>query len=221
MKKFFDIFSDLFFGGLLSSCKLQLNEPQPDSDELCDQTVLGEELDPRRKREYLRATVHIITNHDVDKGVFTTIQDSLDTLLHEQLHAILDLHTCDCDSGCEDKLEYEEKSHGVEWLAAALAIESAATPLLGWPVNLDRNACLADDIHFLGYRMPNEAVLRALDLDVGSILSTVEWHRVQSVKEANNQRERLPSKQNRCLRDTWTVDSWGEKGFQNDEWLLW
>jgi len=210
----------MFFGGLLSLCRLQFGKAES-YESSCEQIILEEEIGPRSKRAYLTATIHIITDQNAKKDVFTTIQNSLDTLLHKQLHAVIHLHTCLCEKGCWDEIDYEKKSHGVEWLAAALAIERAATPLLGWPVKLYRNQRLASDIHFLGYRMPNDALLRALDLDAKYILSTVDWYRVHSDEGANEHRVHLPLKKNRCLRDTWTVDGWGEKGFQNNEWLLW
>jgi hypothetical protein len=228
MKKFFDIFNHLFFGGLLSSCKLQLTEARLEHlgevKGFCELKYPGLETDPRFKLEYLASIICIRKPGDdlftVGKGAFVIIQELLNTLLHEQLHAVFQLHTCYCDAGCQEKLDYDnDPGHGVEWLAAALIIERAATHLFGWPVNMGRETSLVHDIHFLGYRMPNEVMMRVLDLDLPYILDLLSWCRVETEKRGKEKRERLPFKKNICLRDIWTVDSW-EKGFQGDEWLL-
>lgn len=80
---------------------------------------------------------------------------------------------------------------------------------------------MAQDMQIHGYRLPNDATCRALDLDVKTVLNTLAWYRKHKVAKASEKRERLPAKKNQCMRDTWIVDCWGEKGFQRDEWLLW
>ena len=217
----------MFFGGLLSSCKLQLTEPRPADygkvDGFCDLVGPGMETVRRFQIESTTPIICISKPGDdpatIAKGPFVIMQELLNTLLHEQLHAIFGLHTCSCDNGCREKINYGMVYHVVEWLAAALAIERAATKLLGWPVCMARDRCLTSDIHFFGYRMPNEVMLRALDLDLEYIFQNLKWYRLETNMDAKEKREHLPLKKNRCLRDTWTVDNW-ENGFQSNEWLL-
>lgn len=131
MKKFFGIFNDLFFGGLLSGSKLRLIEPRDKRyngfvKAYCDPQFPGCERDPRFKLEHptsilcMSRPAEIPYGHAED-GIFKVIQKMLSVMLHEQLHSVL-LHTCTCEDGCDEKFVHNGQAyHTVEYLAAALA----------------------------------------------------------------------------------------------------
>jgi hypothetical protein len=191
----------------------------------CNLLEPGQETDPRYRIEHPSVVVCMSRPSDdphghAEKGIFSVIQEMLDSIIHEQLHAIFFLHGCVCDDGCQQRFEYDGESfHGVEFLAAALAIEQEASRILGWDVDLDRNNGLAADVHYHGYRLPNDVVLRRLDLDLNELLSTMRYYRESEVEKERENRGRLPSKRNTCLRGVSTVDGW-ENEFLHDEWLL-
>lgn len=100
----------------------------------------------------------------------------INTLFHEMVHAVLMLFTCDCDSIC---FEPQEFGHHIHWQAATLALEQADKPesgLLGLGCGLIRDCAMALDVYH-GTNLPNEAVLRKLQLNICEIIDIVQEER--------------------------------------------
>jgi hypothetical protein len=57
------------------------------------------------------------------------IEQYLDTLAHEMLHALFGIYACSCKNGCAEKAHdayYVWRGHYASWQAAAYAIERAS-----------------------------------------------------------------------------------------------
>ncbi|CZR58069.1 uncharacterized protein PAC_07959 [Phialocephala subalpina] len=172
LTEFFDLFNDMYFNGLLTGyCKLVLIRAGTLQKRFLESGLIGrcepsfpkEGRDPRFQPEKVMCTLSIAIEDDrrvlrQEKGSWKRIQDRLDTLVHEMLHAMFDIYTCRCEKGCRQKLEGEGGGgHHVAWLAVAKAIERKDAdghrqfPCLG--LDFARLTSLVGDLQ-LGYNLP-------------------------------------------------------------------
>jgi hypothetical protein len=193
IKKFFEIFDDAYFGGLLKGyCRFELPSYFDCRDQrygyypplgICEGFFPEGEFRERDTRFRIEKPYAIITIQldPSSKDKCGRIKRYLEVLLHEMLHAMFFIYTCRCEHGCKQRHHHEAggyhhyiESHHMEWQAAALAIEDADERLrclLGLSVDLARDRSLAYDMQ-LGYSLPNDVVLEVFVLT----LSVSERH---------------------------------------------
>lgn len=239
IKKYFDIFNDAFFGGLLKGyCKIEFVRKESVRKRnyggilgRCHGHWPGHERDPRFKLESPYVTITIVEDcnhyyHD-NTDILGRIRGNMEVLVHEMLHAILFIYACVCDHGCGARgLQANVGHHDVAWQAAANAIERADDArrighLLGLSLDLGRVGSLVCDLQG-GYLLPIPAVLESLDIDIVGIRKGLDWRRNQDANERKspkywNMNVTMPWKSNRCIKDEWTVDRW-EQSFGYAKW---
>ena len=215
MKKYFDIFNDVFFNGVLTGfVTLEILEDgwvlQRFGCEVlgyCSTTYTGWlwNPDPRFKQE--KPYSHIVIGSQASKKIKTAtwkIQQFLQTLPHEMLHAVFHLFTSHCKTGCLVNISWA--SHHVHWQAAAKAIEDsgiAGDMFLGLNLSWDREVDMAWDTH-CGYKLPNDAVLRTLGLDVKEVLRLLDKRREAS-RAAEDKHRRSWISENKCINRSWLI----------------
>ena len=141
LRKFFVIFNAVLFNGVLTGYERDLHwyERRIAGGELgyCRLMLPGSELDPRFKLEYPLGPIWILKSGTL-RDPTAKIEDYLETLVHEMLHALFFIYACSCKSGCAEKLHdavYRRwKGHCASWQAAAYAIERASKllPMLSY-----------------------------------------------------------------------------------------
>jgi hypothetical protein len=129
IRKFFEIFDDFFFHGVLKGyCTLEIfrdthHRLGSKISGYCYTELPGLERDWRYKisRPYPHIAIAVATNK---MWPFERISGYMSTLLHEMLHALFTLYTCRCSQGCRQKDDDLEVwgGHHPAWLAAAKAI---------------------------------------------------------------------------------------------------
>jgi hypothetical protein len=213
IKKFFDIFDDAYFGGLLKGyCRFELPSHWDCRDKryginpplgYCQPFLLEGKFGPRDTRFRIEKPYVDITiqRHDV-KSMCDRIQNYLEALLHEMLHAIFFIYSCQCEHGCRQREEYEAgSSHHMEWQAAAFAIEEAdgfLRCLLGLSNDMGREVSMAGDVQ-RGYQLPNDAALRSVGLDIVKIRNELQWMRVRKVRKLADIKNAKSFKGNCCI----------------------
>jgi hypothetical protein len=183
LEKFFDIFNDVYFNGVLTGYgKIELsnsestwnrfNHPHPFA--FCQPIRPGDETDPRFRID--KPSFNIVLSKQFFNRPYDIkgIRTSLLILLHEMVHAIFFVFKCGCNYGCRQRTlgGYCDVRcggyHNVPWQTVAYAIEKADSVqghLLGLNLEFRREKSLAHDI-FKGGNLPNDAVLRSLGLDI-------------------------------------------------------
>jgi hypothetical protein len=221
IKKFFEIFDDAYFGGLLKNyCRFELPSYSDCRDRrygyfsplgVCEGFFPEGEFREKDTRYRIEKPYVIITIRldSTSKNMCDRIKNYLNVLLHEMLHAIFFIYTCRCQHGCKQRHDHEAggyhheiESHHMEWQAAALAIEESdeiRRCLLGLSIDLGRGLSMANDMQ-LGFSLPNDVVLRSLRLDIVDIRKTLEWIRKEVVPHKEWLRRNFqPLKANRCI----------------------
>jgi len=223
--KWFSIYNDLFFGGLLKGfvrIEIYLEEfTRERTFSLCDGYTEvkypGRELDPRFRKEQVEVLIGICNrdnslsnakNPSSRMNPFKRAKLYQETLLHEILHALFYIYECNCSSSPNNF----NGSHGPCWQAAAERVENNGC--LGWHPNLERMHSLVCDLYGRS-NLPNDAVLRSLRLDICEILSELgERREYQQASEKTFERgsegweNMLPFKTNQCIRGELTVDAY-------------
>jgi hypothetical protein len=215
LKKFFDIFNDVYFNGVLTGyCQLEALEENTVTSRLgfyclgyCQTKCAGYVSDPRFKTEKPSSSI-IISNRRWGQAT-SRIEQCLEILIHEMLHAIFDIFTCYCDYGCLDRFsrKYYTSGHDVYWQATAYAIEKADAVggnLLGLNLTWNREVDIALDIDH-GYTLPNDAVLRSLGLDIREIWRNMKNFRIDRNRE-RKKREIVHLPSNRCIKNDWILE---------------
>lgn len=224
LEKFFTIFNDVYFNGVLTGyCQIDLLSvwslrgrfgTRPPLG-FCQPIRPGNETDPRFKFEIL--SVHIVvSDHWKQKPATERIQSYLWILLHEMIHAIFFIFKCGCDYGCSQKTlgGYRDVRlpgyHNIRWQAVAYAIEEADSGgpgSLGLNLKLKRERSFAWDVQQGGFNPPNYVVLRSLGLDIHEILQDIKWMRPSQPSERWTDRGPLLAT-NKCLRNDWICADW-------------
>jgi hypothetical protein len=185
LEKFFDIFNDVYFNGVLTGYARIMALSSVDMQRrfsggiegFCQPIRQGNELDPRFR--IMKPSVEIAISAAFTGKSIYRIERHLLVLLHEMIHAIFFIFKCGCDHGCRQKTlgGYRDvlwpKYHNLHWQAVAYAIEKADRHngnLLCLNLKVGRELNLASDIHRGGLNLPNDAVLRSLGLDIHRIL---------------------------------------------------
>ena len=141
LRKFFEIFNAVLFNGVLTGYERDLHwyERTIQGGELgyCRLLLPGYEMDPRFRLEYPLGSIWI-KKGSTQRDPTAKIEEYLETLVHEMLHALFFIYACSCKNGCAEKL-YDAvyrrwKGHCASWQAAAYAIERASKllPLLSY-----------------------------------------------------------------------------------------
>ena len=216
LEKFFDIFNDVYFNGVLTGyarinrlswLDMQRRFGYGGPEGFCQPIRQGNELDPRFR--IMKPSVEIAISTAFTGTKMYRIQNHLLILLHEMVHAIFFIFKCGCDHGCLRKTlgGYHDvrwpKYHNIHWQAVAHAVEEADREtghLLGLNLDLRRELCLANDVHRGGLNLPNDAVLRLLGLDIRRILKMQKYLREEFSKM---EKPIIPGHAaNRCIRNT-------------------
>jgi hypothetical protein len=76
------------------------------------------------------------------------MENYIESLLHEMIHAIIQIYTCSCDD-CGSKYESDEgkTGHGRTWQTIAHEVEKFCCNELGLDLDLDRPITLGEEIH--------------------------------------------------------------------------
>ena len=234
VKKYFEIFDDAFFGGLLKGfCKLELVlEPWIfrrlgiKTGGYCTRYNPGKARDPRYQLEKPHVVITLVeyvklfrTCHPCKATA--RIEEYLVCLLHEMIHALFDIYSCQCENGCKQKTlrQATPGGHHMPRQFAAKAIESvnsgrpAGTSfLLGLRLDLRREGGLVGDL-LLGYPMPDDETLKKLKFDKEELMDKLDDAQLDKAEaDRRLKRELMPSKFNACVRDECIVDGW-EKSF--------
>ena len=163
------------------------------------------QCDPRFELE--KAFVRIVIcgqDNEKDRPATEKIQQYLETLVHEMLHAVFKLFTCQCNDGCSEKAL--EGSHNLWWQAAAKAVEEASLVMfMGLRLSWERKNDMAWDAH-TGENLPNDAVLRPLGLDIKQILHKLNFYREERARTSKKEGECGPVSANNCIRGSGTID---------------
>jgi hypothetical protein len=220
LEKFFDIFNDVYFNGvltgygkieLLSSYSLSNRFTRSSPAAFCQPIRPGNEIDPRFKIE--KPSFIIVLGKD-KRDAIKEIRTSLFILLHEMVHAIFFIFKCGCNYGCSQKTlgGYCDVIwggyHNVPWQTVAYAIEKADSVqghLLGLNLEFRREGSLAHDVFKGGLNLPNDAVLRSLGLDICMFRKELASCKQQAAFNAKSywQKPVSPLKANRCIRNDW------------------
>lgn len=155
---YFSLFDDLFFfGSLRDRCNLALDREESSyTGSRGQMTLIGTEV--RIKRRVLGLvektfgeqgwTIVLNPPREEFPGRYAMMKAYVETLLHEMIHAFLELWTCD-HKGCIDGFEKLGKSrHGKVWQEVALAIEDSVRDagFLNLDLYLNRETSLALEI---------------------------------------------------------------------------
>lgn len=124
-------------------------------------------------------------------------------IIHEMLHAVFDLYTCQCEKGCRQKLEEAEKAgdrgdHD-PWQKAAECIENQSREIYGanW-LNLRRHEAMASEV-FHGRELPGEDILYpVLGLRKAKILEAVK-SMIEAAAQAGSIKPIARQKGNVCI----------------------
>jgi hypothetical protein len=136
LRKFFEIFNAVLFNGVLTGYERDLHwyERTIHGGEIgyCRFLLPGYEMDPRFRLEYPLGPIWIKKGR-TQRDPIAKIEEYLDTLVHEMLHALFVIYACSCKNGCAEKL-YDAFYNGASWQAAAYAIERASKllPMLSY-----------------------------------------------------------------------------------------
>jgi hypothetical protein len=133
LRKFFDIFNAVLLNGVLTGYERDLHwygREHLDGGEggYCQLLFPGNEMDPRFKREYPLAPIWILKS-GTQRDPVTKIEEYLETLAHEMLHALFIIYACNCKNGCAEKLHdayYHWRGHCASWQATPYAIQRAS-----------------------------------------------------------------------------------------------
>ncbi|KUJ15433.1 uncharacterized protein LY89DRAFT_750774 [Mollisia scopiformis] len=239
LKLFFDLFNDMYFNGLLTGyCELELIEEYKlqrrrlklkEAVGLCQPYFPGEGH-PRYKEGRVFCTLSVAMSEKRDSvnnrwsGPGQRIKHYLDTLIHEMIHALFDIFTCRCPKGCKEKHNLQGGGgHHLAFQAAAHAIGSADIQYLSrYPclsLSLTRYESFVGDLQ-LGYNLPPPSSLKSVDLDINVIMELLKEARVKTFEREKLLRPQLVvNKNNRCIRDEFTVDSRDRHyGFERKWW---
>ena len=229
LEKFFDIFNDVYFNGvltgygkveLLSSYHLKKRFFRSPPAAFCQPIRPGNEIDPRFKIEKPSFIIVLGKDYFIHRDAIKEIRTSLCILLHEMVHAILFIFKCGCNYGCSQKTL--GGYHNVPWQTVAYAIEKADSiqgHLLGLDLELWRERSLAHDISKGGLNLPNDAVLRSLGLDFCVLGRDLASYKEQAAWKAKSYwwSPLSPLKANRCLRNDWIFTEEETEG--RDPWF--
>ncbi|KUJ15434.1 uncharacterized protein LY89DRAFT_670906 [Mollisia scopiformis] len=231
IKKYFGYFNDVYFNGLLTGyCTLELVDGGAmkrrygsDCGGRCQPYFPGEEIDSRHKatKPQIIITIRSLANY---RDKYAAIKEYHLVILHEMLHAMFDIFECRCYRGCLDRTNREASGgHHIAWQAAAKALERGvwlgANPFDLY-FDLRREVCLAADM-MLGNKLPNEATLRILRLDIELILKSLKEQRAEENQDLKERSawSRLIRASNSCISKQQTVDAWDRNfGFERDKW---
>ncbi|PSS07156.1 hypothetical protein M430DRAFT_193629 [Amorphotheca resinae ATCC 22711] len=208
LKKFFDIFNDVFFNGLLTGfCRLEFKSDYwmtrhatAGTDGFCEMIYPGYQSDRRIRNK--DPVVLIALNSSIDEPrPANYMTRCLDNLAHEMLHAIFLIYARPSKS---------DPGHPLAWHAAAYAIKqrtktrNVADPLLGLDLHFKRHLCMASDVQDEGANIPSASELRRVGLNIKIILAHLynfrSWRSVETGPKKY-------FKRNTCIRSHWTFDS--------------
>ena len=227
--KFFDIFNDVFFNGILAgACKVEWYDStaagtKGEARAFCQDYLPRKTRDPRFDFEKPWAQIGIKKVDEVnEKWYFRwSPADRLDrylgSLAHEMLHAAFVIYACNCDHGCKQKFDeawITHQGHDNSFLAALYAIEKAEKVdrdagylgLLGLNLTLHRSRAVTLKVQ-AGVNLPPDSELRRLGLDIKEVLGDLEalrWDNAWEVKAKRRERQLL--KANRCITGSWDVE---------------
>jgi hypothetical protein len=218
IKKFFEIFDDVYFGGLLKGyCQFEFPSTLDCQDKRYGlDPPLGTskvflpkgKFRPRDTRFQIEKPYVVISIQlDNSKNMYDRIKNYLEVLLHEMLHAIFFIYTCRCEHGCTQRHSYEAgggpylESHHLGWQAAAFAVEEAdrvGRCLLGLSIEVDRDTNMVYDMQ-LGHILPHDAALRSAGLDIVDIRKKLVWLRACQVRDTKGIANTKSFKANSCI----------------------
>jgi len=221
--KFFDIFNDVLFEGILSGwCKVEWYDStaagiRGEARAVCQGHLPRLTLDPRFQLEKPWAQISIKkvqSDWYYRKTPANRLDPYLNCLVHEMLHAAFAVYACNCNYGCKQKAWVIHQGHDDSFLAAGYAIEKGEKVdrdaghfgLLGLDLDLYRSSAVTAKAH-AGVNLPPDRELRRLGLDVKTILVELGLYRTIGIKDQKEKQQvRHLMKANRCIREFWAVD---------------
>ncbi|PMD59706.1 uncharacterized protein K444DRAFT_663740 [Hyaloscypha bicolor E] len=224
LHKFFDIFNDVYFNGVLTGhCKLEWFDSTARGVRrvawgICELELPRRARDPRFKFEKPWAPIGIrkVDGRYNKAGPSYRVERYLNCLAHEMLHAVFVVYACGCINGCRQKADVAWGIHGGHddsFLSAAYAIEKVEKVnrdagyfgLLGLNLDLYRINGVIYKVQE-GVNLPPDSELRRLGLDIKELLEDLAVHRKYNAKEYRvKQHARQLMKSNRCLIRNWSV----------------
>ncbi|KAE8444461.1 hypothetical protein EG329_000552 [Mollisiaceae sp. DMI_Dod_QoI] len=147
VNKFFDIFNDIFFNGVLTGyCTLRTYQRELGSNYpyMAYSYILprGRGRDTRYKRDQAAAFILFDVYNDHLHRPIPLVIHRIAVLLREMLHVLFSLFHCSCEHGCEAEANSRTRLGGYDlhWQAATYSLERAARreDLLGLHIYLDR-----------------------------------------------------------------------------------
>ncbi|KAH7319212.1 hypothetical protein BKA65DRAFT_599313 [Rhexocercosporidium sp. MPI-PUGE-AT-0058] len=133
---FYRAFDDIFFfNSLLGLCEIAVCPPGSMGAKLGATHRVGCTVIPDGYVNLI--AIQDTTERYTEASRAFRLNDYLETLLHEMLHAYFRVYTCGCSASCVGRQEQMIGStgHGMAWMWTALRIEEVTEPLLG--VRLD------------------------------------------------------------------------------------
>jgi hypothetical protein len=233
LRKFFDIFNDVYFNGVLAGhCKLEWYESTVGGNRgsalaVCEPYLPGNTvnenyvLDPRFKPEKPWAQIGMrkASNSLAIYNPTAKLEQYHNCLVHEMLHAVFVVYACNCKNGCSKKFDDVMVAHGGHddsFLAAANAIEKAEKVkwrggrfgLLGLHLDTYKDRGLLSKVVETGVPLPPDPELRRMGMDIESLLGKLPYYRNDYAKKyQRGQQQKQLMNANRCIRSYWTVDS--------------
>jgi hypothetical protein len=224
LHKFFDIFNDVYFNGVLTGhCKLEWFDSTARGIRkvawaICDEQLPRRVRDPRFKFEKPWAPIGIkkVDGRYNKAGLPYKLQRYLNCLAHEMLHAVFVVYACGCNNGCRQKADVAWGIHGGHddsFLSAAYAIEKVEKVngyagyfgLLGLNLDFYRSNAVVHKVQE-GVNLPPDSELRRLGLDIKELLEILADNRECVAEEYRvKQHARQLMKSNRCLTRNWIV----------------
>jgi hypothetical protein len=163
LEEYYEVFNEIFFSTALQHNRSTFNMIRAGTDEWkARKNELRAYTTYKRpsvsSREEAQASIHIF--EIVESGNETRaqgMQSYIGTLLHEMIHAFIQVYTCRCAHCVKKHTEYEREGqtgHGRTWQVIAHAVEKFCCNELGLELDLSRAYALAEEIHATRVEMP-------------------------------------------------------------------
>jgi hypothetical protein len=160
--KYFKTFDGMFFLGALENyCYIELVPPMSDvlGDCACHRST---DFDKFSLKYECRIRICDRSKKPECHDPFNRLEDNLETLLHECLHAMFGLYVCYAHEDCQDRAKSMEGiwGHMTAWQDAAVVIENATAELWYGRQDLARALSLGCDLGLAGLQVLPEHLER-------------------------------------------------------------
>ncbi len=177
LRRYFNWFSKLFFGGnlTLGNCKLRIIMAQGEDKAEWEQEheakgVLGYCRLVTTRRGRRRAHIIIYQDFELKDDPVAQLRNYLGTLAHEMLHAYLGMLPCECrECLTEPSISgWGYSGHGLPWMRASGALQRFCRETLKLAISLGRTESVAEEL-FESNKSTKDIPLAELDLNDGKL----------------------------------------------------